>query len=60
MFEQSRDKYKDNENKLLIAKVIDKYEFCKASARSEPGGRPRPAAAPRWWRGSRRRGRGAS
>ena len=27
MFEQSRDKYKDNENKLLIAKVIDKYEF---------------------------------
>ncbi len=30
MFEQSRDKYKDNENKLLIAKVIDKYEFCKA------------------------------
>lgn len=30
MFEQSKDKYKDNENKLLIAKVIDKYEFCKS------------------------------
>lgn len=29
MFEKSREKYKDNENKLLIAKVIDKYEFCK-------------------------------
>lgn len=28
MFEKSREKYKDNENKLLVAKVIDKYEFC--------------------------------
>lgn len=29
MFEKTREKYKDNENKLLIAKTIDKYEFCK-------------------------------
>ena len=29
MFEKSREKYKNNESKLLIAKVIDKYEFCK-------------------------------
>lgn len=29
MFEKTREKYKDNENKLLIAKVIDKYEFCR-------------------------------
>ena len=28
MFEKSREKYKDNENKLLVAKVIDKYGFC--------------------------------
>lgn len=30
MFEKSREKYKDDENKLLIAKTIDKYEFCKS------------------------------
>lgn len=29
MFEKTREKYKDNENKLLIAKIIDKYSFCK-------------------------------
>lgn len=29
MFEKSREKYKDSEYKLLVAKVIDKYEFCK-------------------------------
>ncbi len=29
MFEKTREKYKDNENKLLVAKVIDKYDFCK-------------------------------
>ena len=29
MFNESREKYKDNVNKFLIAKVIDKYEFCK-------------------------------
>jgi len=27
MFEKTREKYKNDENKLLIAKVIDKYEF---------------------------------
>ena len=27
MFEKSRDKYKNDENKLLIAKILDKYEF---------------------------------
>ncbi len=30
MFEKSREKYKDDENKILIAKTIDKYEFCKS------------------------------
>lgn len=30
MFEKSRERYKDDENKLLIAKTIDKYEFCKS------------------------------
>ena len=29
MFELSREKYKNSEYKLLIAKVIDKYEFSK-------------------------------
>lgn len=29
MFEKAREKYKDSEFKILIAKVIDKYEFCK-------------------------------
>lgn len=29
MFEKTREKYKNDENKLLIAKVIDKYEFAK-------------------------------
>lgn len=29
MFEKAREKYKNDENKLLIAKVIDKYEFSK-------------------------------
>lgn len=29
MFEKSREKYKDGENKLLVAKVADKFEFCK-------------------------------
>lgn len=29
MFEKSREKYKDNENKLLVAKIADKVEFCR-------------------------------
>ena len=29
MFELSREKYKNNEHKLLVAKIIDKYEFSK-------------------------------
>lgn len=29
MFELSREKYKNSQYKLLVAKVIDKYEFCK-------------------------------
>lgn len=29
MFEKSREKHIDEENKLLIAKAIDKFEFCK-------------------------------
>lgn len=29
MFEKSREKYKDSENKLLVAKIADKFEFCK-------------------------------
>lgn len=29
MFEKAREKYKDSEFKILVAKVIDKYEFCK-------------------------------
>ena len=29
MFEKAREKYKDGEFKILVAKVIDKYEFCK-------------------------------
>lgn len=29
MFESAREKYKNSEHKLLIAKVIDKYEFSK-------------------------------
>lgn len=29
MFEKSREKYKNNENKLLVAKIIDKIEFCR-------------------------------
>lgn len=29
MFELSREKYKNSEHKLLIAKIIDKYEFSK-------------------------------
>ena len=29
MFESAREKYKNSEYKLLIAKVIDKYEFSK-------------------------------
>lgn len=29
VFEKAREKYKDGENKILIAKLIDKYEFCK-------------------------------
>lgn len=28
MFEKSREKYKDGEYKILVAKIIDKYEFC--------------------------------
>ena len=29
MFEKAREKYKNDENKLLIAKIIDKYEVAK-------------------------------
>lgn len=29
MFEKAREKYKDGEFKILVAKVIDKYEFCR-------------------------------
>lgn len=29
MFEKAREKYKDGEFKILVAKMIDKYEFCK-------------------------------
>ena len=29
MFENAREKYKNSEFKLLVAKVIDKFEFCK-------------------------------
>ncbi len=29
MFELSREKYKNSEHKLLVAKIIDKYEFSK-------------------------------
>ena len=29
MFEISRKKYKNSQYKLLVAKIIDKYEFCK-------------------------------
>ncbi len=29
MFEEAKRKYKDGEYKILVAKVIDKYEFCK-------------------------------
>lgn len=29
MFEKAREKYKNSEYKILIAKIIDKYEFCK-------------------------------
>lgn len=29
MFEKSKEKYKDTEYKMLIAKLIDKYEVCK-------------------------------
>lgn len=29
MFELSREKYKNSQYKLLVAKIIDKYEFCK-------------------------------
>lgn len=29
MFEKARQKYKDSEYKILVAKIIDKYEFCK-------------------------------
>lgn len=29
MFEKAREKYKDNENKLLVAKIADKFEFCR-------------------------------
>ena len=29
MFENAREKYKSSEFKLLVAKVIDKFEFCK-------------------------------
>ena len=29
MFEKAREKYKNTEFKMLIAKLIDKYEFCK-------------------------------
>lgn len=29
MFEKAREKYKDTEYKMLVAKLIDKYEFCK-------------------------------
>lgn len=29
MFEKAREKYKDSEFKILVAKIIDKYEFCK-------------------------------
>ena len=29
MFEKAREKYKDGEFKLVVAKMIDKYDFCK-------------------------------
>lgn len=29
MFEKAREKYKDGEFKILVAKMIDKYKFCK-------------------------------
>lgn len=29
MFEKAKEKYKNTEYKMLIAKVIDKYNFCK-------------------------------
>ncbi len=29
MFEKAREKYKDSEFKILIAKMIDKYDFCR-------------------------------
>lgn len=29
MFEKAKEKYKDGEFKILVAKTIDKYEFCK-------------------------------
>lgn len=29
MFEKAREKYKDGEFKILVAKMIDKYEFCR-------------------------------
>ena len=29
MFEKAREKYKDTEYKMLVAKLIDKYEICK-------------------------------
>lgn len=29
MFEKTREKFKDGEFKLIVAKAIDKYEFCK-------------------------------
>ena len=30
MFEKAREKYKNSEYKIIIAKMIDKYNFCKA------------------------------
>lgn len=29
MFEKARNKYKDGEYKIIVAKMIDKYEFCR-------------------------------
>ena len=29
MFEKVKEKYKNSEYKILIAKIIDKYNFCK-------------------------------
>lgn len=31
MFEKAREKYKDGEYKILVAKTIDKYNFCKTT-----------------------------